>query len=336
MAAPAFPGLRADFRALQQHPGAPQQHSGYRTVAPRAAADVKQPLVSRSGSGFTHYVTHLDERIIPVILGALFTATIVFGWLNRGERYLTPQNGLGYWLGIAGAASVLLLVYPLRKRLRIADTIDSPTLWFRLHMALGLVAPALILFHANFRFGSFNSNMALLAMLIVAASGLVGRFLHAKIHLGLYGPKATMQQILADADALRGTLCDGLPVSNRIIEELNTFVRIAMIPRMGVLANLWSDAILNVRAYAVRRRLSAEVRRLIKSEARRHGWSWQMRRERLANSIELTTLHLAAVKKAAAFGFYQRLFDVWRALHLPLFFFLLLTAGAHIVVVHFY
>ncbi len=48
------------------------------------------------------------------------------------------------------------------------------------------------------------------------------------------------------------------------------------------------------------------------------------------------TLHLAAVRKAAAFAFYERLFALWHVLHLPLFILLILAAIIHVVAVHFY
>jgi len=203
-------------------------------------------------------------------------------------------------------------------------------------MILGLVGPVLILFHSNFQLGSLNSNVALFAMLVVATSGLVGRYLYGKIHLGLYGRKAAVQQIVTDADTLRDLLSDGLPISEDIIVELNNFARIAMTPRSGLLANFWWMSVLSVRTRVARKRLLAEARQLVRNEGKRRGWSRRMRRDRLAAATELMTLHLAAVKKAAAFAFYERLFALWHVLHLPLFILLIMAAVAHVIAVHFY
>jgi hypothetical protein len=231
---------------------------------------------------------------------------------------------------------LLLLVYPFRKRLSSLRALGSVSFWFRAHMILGLVGPLLILFHSNFELGSLNSNVALVAMLIVATSGLAGRYLYTKIHLGLYGRKAAVQQILADADTLRNLLCDGLPVSDHIIAELNSVARVAMTPRIGVMANFWSMSALSVRTVVARKHLLAEARRLIRSEGKQLGWSRRMRRERLAAATDLITLHLAAVKKAGAFAFYERLFALWHVLHLPLFILLIFAAIAHVIAVHLY
>jgi len=326
--------LRADFYALLRQADH-RAADNYGTV--RQRAPVAEHPESRGKSRFAHYVTGLDEKIVTIVFAAALTALIVFGWMNRHEHFVAPNIGLGYWLGIAGTVSLLLLLaYPLRKRLTGLRLPGHVSLWFRAHMALGLVGPTLILFHANFQFGAFNSSLALLALLIVAASGRLGRYLHGKSHLGHYGRRATVREILADADSLRNLLGDRLPLSDFVVMELNTFVRLAIIPRPGLMADLCRLPVLNLRTFTVRRRLCAEARWLIKGEAQQRGWSWSMRRERLAGVVELMTMHLAAVKKAAEFDLYARLFGIWLAVHVPLFILLALAAGAHIVVAHLY
>jgi len=286
---------------------------------------------------FAHYVRHPNETIVPVASTITLIVILCYGWLNRNEGYLTPENGLGYWLGIAGtSAMLLLLLYPLRKRIKFLRLIGGITFWFRIHMILGLVGPALILFHSNFQLGSLNSNVALFAMLIVATSGVAGRYLYTKVHLGLYGRKAAVTEILADADTLKRLLGEGLPAADRIAKELDEFAKLAMSPRTAALGSFWSMSVLNVRARMLRRRLSTETRGLIKQEAKRRGWSRRMRRKQLAAALELIALHLAAARKAGAFVFYERLFSLWHVLHLPLFALLVLAAILHVVAVHFY
>ncbi len=299
-----------------------------------AASIVQRP---RGRARFAHYLTHPSETIVPFAFAAALISFLAVGWVNRNEGHLTPESGLGYWLGIAGAsAMLLLLLYPLRKRVKLLRLMGGVAFWFRVHMVLGLVGPALILFHSNFQLGSLNSNVALFAMLIVAASGLVGRYLYGKVHLGLYGRKAAVKEILADAATLKHLFGDDVPDSDRIATELDAFAKLAMAPRSGALAGLWSMSALKLRARALRRRLSAEANWLIKREAKRHRWPRRIRRERLAAAHELIALHLAAVRKAAAFAFYERLFALWHVLHLPLFILLVLVAIIHVIAVHFY
>jgi hypothetical protein len=288
-------------------------------------------------SRFGHYATRPLLRIVPMTFGAGLVGALLSGWLSRDQDYLTPESGLGYWLGIAGASlMLLLLLYPLRKRVRSLRAIGSVAFWFRLHMVLGLVGPTLILFHANFSFGSLNSNVAMLAMMIVATSGIVGRYLYSKIHLGLYGRKAQVRDILADIEIMKNALGDGLRAGERVVEQLNAFATQATgVPRnfLGAFCALPG---LEIRARVIRHRLLRDVRTTITAEARRCGWSRRTREQRIGAIAELVGLHLAAVRKAAAFAFYERLFGLWHVLHLPLFFILVLAAAIHVVTAHLF
>jgi len=124
-----------------------------------------------------------------------YTLTILavgVGWLLRDYGMINPEEGLGYWLGIAGGSMMLmLLLYPLRKRIKMLRFIGSTNHWFRAHMILGMLGPLLVLYHSNFQLGSFNSRVALYCMLLVAGSGIVGRHIYAHIHRGLYGCTVT-------------------------------------------------------------------------------------------------------------------------------------------------
>ena len=128
---------------------------------------------------------------------------LVAGWFLPIDRYLTPTRGACCALGILGGSlMLLLLIDPARKRMGLA-LLGSARAWFRVHMALGIIGPLCILYHSNYRLGATNSNVALFCMLIVASSGLIGRYLYTRIHHGLYGRQATLAELRADAERLR-------------------------------------------------------------------------------------------------------------------------------------
>ncbi|MFZ5615997.1 MAG: hypothetical protein ACOZAA_01565, partial [Pseudomonadota bacterium] len=160
---------------------------------PRAAAH-RDRSARRKGAG--------GSRLFATAI----IAALAWGWINRGG-HPSAESGIGYYLGIAGAlAMLLLLAYPLRKHAAFMRRAGPVAFWFRTHMALGLIGPTLILFHANFSFGSLNSNVALFSMLIVAGSGLVGRYIYAKIHKGLYGVRAEMKALASEALEFRKSI----------------------------------------------------------------------------------------------------------------------------------
>jgi len=190
---------------------------------PAVAGTAVAAACARTGAkrGFDQYRTRSWANAPPLIFATALVAVLWISWLNRDDSGLTPESGAGYWLGIVGSSlMVLLLLYPLRKRVRFLRLLGTVAFWFRAHMVLGILGPTLILLHANFRLGSINSNVALAAMLVVATSGIIGRYLYGKIHLGLYGRKAVVREILADADALKGLIGAGLPIADRVIAQL--------------------------------------------------------------------------------------------------------------------
>ena len=101
---------------------------------------------------------------------------------------------------------LVLLLYPLRKQARAPSNFGRVPTWFRSHMILGIVGPLLIIFHSNFPPNSLNASVALFFMLTIVASGIIGRYLFSKIHMGLYGTKAEIKGMLADADFMKRAL----------------------------------------------------------------------------------------------------------------------------------
>lgn len=315
----------AERRAQQRHGGSDQQAVN----GPGARAQSKEK--------FSQYRARWRDRIVPLLFGSATAIILWVGWLNRDDSGLTPESGIGYWLGIAGSSlMLLLLLYPVRKRIKALRALGSVAFWFRTHMILGIVGPVLVLVHANFRLGSINSNVALFAMLIVAISGVVGRYLYGKIHVGLYGRKAEVKEILADANALKKAVGADLPIADDITRQLSSFAAFSAASPRSILTGLLMLPVVSVRANVLRLRLVADARHVIASEGRRLGWSRKICRQRLARVVELVTLNIAAVKKAAAFAFYERLFRLWHVFHLPLFFLLIFAATIHVFAAHFF
>lgn len=268
-----------------------------------------------------------------VIFGAIILAALLIGWQNRHEKYLTPEDGLGYQLGIAGAVMMLvLLLYPLRKKLSVLGRIGRVSHWFKLHMLLGILGPVLILFHSNFQLGSTNSSIALIAMLTVAISGLIGRQIYTRIHMGLYGKKARVAEILADTEVFKRVIGEDLNDFEPIERKLNEYENKVLVPYNGLLVSVWSVLILGFRSYLCRRALLRHARALMDAQA----WSGRERRSHMRSVENHLLEYFAAVRKAAQFAFFERLFSLWHLLHLPMFFFLISATIIHIIAVHLY
>jgi hypothetical protein len=272
---------------------------------------------------------------VPRVFFLVTVALIGWGYSFPTEQYLTPQSGVGYALGIVGGSSMLLLlVYPLRKRIRALSFIGTTKRWFQAHMALGVIGPVLVLFHSNFSLGAANSNVALACMLVVSGSGLFGRYFYTRIHHGLHGHKASLAELRDHAEKLRWvtTAVDFLPdlVSRIEREEQGIVTRceatlVLLRPLVGFAGVL-----------AARRRLHRYVAQQVRSLRGAVGDSRDRRRQLRRTADVYVNDRLAATRRVVEFSAFERLFSLWHALHLPLFLMLLVAGIAHVIAVHVY
>lgn len=265
-----------------------------------------------------------SERLISAVVGITAAAALVWGWLHRADKLIDPEEGLGYALGIIGGSMMLvLLAYPLRKRQPVRlRSIGSVGLWFRFHMLLGLAGPLAILYHSRFTFGALNSAVALISMIVVAGSGLIGRFLYSRVHRGYSDRKLEIRALKQDMGALLGELEQAGVPRERILEKLQPFEECAI--HAG--AAFWSSA------SAV---LGLGLRTRIAYWRLTHKLTAGDRQLRMRSRVTLGE-YLRAVRRAAEFAFYDRLLRLWHLLHLPLFMLLVAAAILHIVAVHMY
>jgi hypothetical protein len=317
--------MTAAARAIRSEAAAPAAHRV-------AAAPVHGPLVQQPKPDI------FWRKLGHGLLVGLAILSLLVGYLVGQAEIFTPAEGVGYWLGIAGgAAMLLLLLYSMRKRLRFMRRLGAIPKWFRVHMILGVTGPVLVLYHCNFKTGATNSNVALAAMLLVAGSGLVGRYFYRQIHNGMSGAHATVQGLLESATELVSEIeRDVGGAGGAVALELTRFGTVALRPRQGVLASFAALFTIPISANFARSRIMAEVRSTIRRNAPQAKWSRADRRAHVNAARQHLRAYLGSIAKAAELSFYERLFSLWHILHVPLFFLLLLTGIVHVVAVHMY
>jgi len=273
------------------------------------------------------------ESLLLVLVLALVTAAIAVG---RSGRF-TAGSDLGYWIGVAGGTAMLLLfLYPLRKRWRVLRNVGTTRIWFALHMMLGIVGPVLIIVHSTLRFGSLNATVAFGAMALVAASGIMGRFLYSRIHHGLYGRRATLAELRShagfDAEAVHSKLAFAPAVEARLDE----YARLATATGKDALGHPLRFMALGWHAKIARRKCTADAIHALRQLAAAEHWPQQKLKRRIRSRKALIATHLRAVQRVAQFGVFERLFSWWHVLHVPLVYMMVLAAVAHVVAVHMY
>lgn len=268
---------------------------------------------------------------------SILAAFIVAGWYSRDLGLITPEEGIGYWLGIIGGSlMLLLLLYPLRKRIRILHRLGATKHWFRMHMILGLVGPLLILYHSNYQLGSFNSRVAFYCMLLVAGSGIIGRHFYAGIHRGLYGRKTSLQELQAELRAAvenSAGLAKLMPRLVARLEKLSSDLQSDSIRQtIGIGRSLqWTFT-----HTFVRLSLLWTARKELQLAAVRYPAVAKERQRIYRTAARYIRDYTVLTGRVAQFSFYERLFGLWHVLHLPIFFMMVLSALVHVLAVHMY
>ena len=258
--------------------------------------------------------------------------TLYRGWINRNDLSRTAESGIGYALGIIGGIlMLLLLLYPLRKRARFMQRLGPVKWWFRSHMILGIVGPMCILFHCSFHLGALNSNVSLLCMTLVASSGLVGRYLYSKIHYGLYGRKATLQELLQDTSIFKGLLASALTQAPHHRDRLQAVEKDALATQRGMLSNVLHIAVFNVQSYWIGLSLKRLLKRALLNEMQKHGGNRHEIHQLLHEQRRQLSEYLSTLRKINQLAFYDRLFSLWHVLHFPLFLMLVISGIVHVV-----
>jgi hypothetical protein len=276
------------------------------------------------------------HRVLIVLYALAWLLLVSWGWSVRDEGYIHASSGLGYVLGITGASLVLLLLtYSLRKRWRPLRRLFHLRYWFRVHMACGVLGPTAILFHCGFSLGSPNSSVALICLLTVASSGLIGRFLYNRVHAGVYGEKIKLAQVRRDFSVLKEALLE-LSVTDKQKERcdkvFDALEELIVAQGMASFRTLWQS---RKRAQVI----SKGLRSLIDAIEDYHDTHPQAH-EVLAKTREdihnCADVMLAILNKLPGLHLFERLFSLWHVVHLPIFGLMLITAIIHVIAVHMY
>ena len=281
-----------------------------------------------------------------------FVGAITLGgyFLLYPQKLFKPGEQLfdfGYNLGLAGGVMMLvLLLYPLRKRYKPMSKMGALPGWFKWHMVLGILGPLIIIFHSTYHVyipfihpaGSPNAAVAMLCMLLVSGSGTFGRMFYTKIHHGLYGRQATLKDLQAEmaqtedvqsmfsfAPNVEKTLEEYRLRSEKYGEESSyNFIQFI---KVGFQASLLS------------RSLPKEVHQIMQAQANQFAYDAAQVKEMEAKYLDYQVKirsYLDAVRDAAQFHTYERLFSWWHVFHIPLVYMMVFSAFYHVYAVHAY
>lgn len=280
-----------------------------------------------------------------IFIGTVGLITIGGYFVVYPQTYYKPGDDFGYNLGLVGGIMMLLLLlYPLRKRWSFIQNLGFLPTWFKWHMVLGILGPLFIIFHSTYHVyipylhptGSINAAVAMYCMLLVSGSGTFGRFFYTKIHHGLYGRQADIKEIEAEMER-EGDLKSLYTFAPHVEQALADFRARgeAMTKHTGY--GFGNFIRIGFEASSLVRRLSREIHELMRQQAREKQFDAQQMAGMEAmyqDYREKLIAYVRAIRDAAQFRTYERLFSWWHIFHIPLVYMMVFSAIYHVYAVH--
>jgi hypothetical protein len=115
------------------------------------------------------------------------------------HRLLRPSGPIGNILGLTGVTLMLVMhLYSVRRRYPHLRWMGTVPAWLEFHIFCGVLGPILITLHTSIKFNGLIS-VAYWSMVLVVASGFVGRYLYVRIPRSIRGQELTHEEVAARA-----------------------------------------------------------------------------------------------------------------------------------------
>jgi hypothetical protein len=339
MSSVAFPDLDAEPLTPEVPPLAPAEKP-VRADGPRPAARGKASRTSAAPASLPAPARRAPAEKPDRSFGAVMVSTtlgiMVAFVIGRSGLFKSGDN-VGYYMGLVGGVMMLLLLlYPLRKHVPAMRNLGKVKHWFSIHMVLGISGPILVLAHSTFHMRSTNAAVALTCMLVVAGSGIVGRFLYTKVHRGLYGEKLNLEELQLQTGTDSTDIRSRLHFAPTVEKRLGEFQAFALARSTGLGGDVVRFLSLNVRRYQAYRACRNDLAVALRATAQARGWDEAKYQRRVRAASDLANEFLGASQRVAEFSVYDRLLQLWHVAHVPLVYLLVISAIAHVVAVHMY
>lgn len=232
------------------------------------------------------------------------------------HNLLKPTGFIGHGLGIFGSLFILIgvIVYMIRKRVRMFNKSGGMKYWLEFHIFLCTLGPILVLYHTTFKFGGLVS-VSFWSMTAVVLSGVIGRFIYVQIPRSIKGRELTL-------DEAQNTLTG-------LIEKRSAESSIDYSDFEFFHDNRKKTSFFKSLVYITQENFRAKKRiRIEKRKMKREKLNKKIRKERVRN---LRAIHIMK-RKIAALQTMQKLFQYWHIAHLPFAIIMLIIMIIHVIV----
>jgi hypothetical protein len=236
------------------------------------------------------------------------------------HAWFRPSGLIGQSAGIGTFAGFLFMwLFPLRKKLRRAERLGPVPRWLDVHIGVGLVLPLVGAIHAGFRFGGVI-GLGYIAMLIVCASGVIGRYLYVRIPRNRTGVELGLGEVSAQQRALLAELAGASGLS---VIDVQGILKVESTPlHVGV-----------VRAFVQMARDDLARGRAVRRLRRRLEARGGADAGRLRDVMALARREMSLSQQARLLNVTQDILRHWHAAHRPVAITAFVAVTIHVAVV---
>ena len=263
--------------------------------------------------GFTYYWSSPEERA-----------------LSSKHAYLKPSGAIGLRLGMFGVLLFLFIyLYPLRKKWAWLGRQGSSQRWLDFHVLLGLIAPVVITFHSSFKFSGI-AGIAYWIMVLVALSGVVGRYIYAQIPRSLNSAELSLQEAQEQSLWMAKQLKNTGILSARDIDGLLRLPDVRRVQSISLIGVLWRMLLFDLgfpfRIWRLRQKMLWSQRKWWSLVGLGRGEN-----DVLEGAIAMARDQTLLAKKIVFLSKSHRMLHLWHIIHRPFSYSFAVLASIHVV-----
>lgn len=263
--------------------------------------------------GFSYYWSSAEQRA-----------------LSPKHAYLKPSGTIGLRMGMFGVLLFLFIfLYPLRKKWAWLGRQGSSRRWLDFHVLLGLLAPVVVTFHSAFKFSGI-AGIAYWIMVIVALSGVVGRYIYAQIPRSLNSAELSLQEAQERSLRMAAQLKSTGILSSRDLDGLLRLPDIRRVQSISLIGVLWRmlrfDLGFPFRVWRLRQKMLWSQRKWWSLVGFGRGENAVLER-----AISMAREQTLLTKKILFLSKSQRMLHLWHIIHRPFSYSFAVLASIHVV-----
>ncbi len=308
-------------------PSAPRLPTPARLTGIPGRSATAAPVVSRRTSAGVNWVT----LVIVVTLVVINVAGAPYYARSLGERVRHPLHALLRPSGLVGQSAgiiafvvfVFLWLYRLRKKWKALAFTGSVGKWLDVHVTTAIGLPLLLTIHAAWRSDGVI-GLGFGAMLVVCASGIVGRYLYTRIPRAKSGVELTRDEVVSERNRLIDEIAGATGLDPRTVEA-TLDVASPSDEKAGAMQVLRDLVTNDVRRWRMTRELRRRFQELEGGRA--------IPEAALARSVTLASREIALSQQVRMLEATQRVFRYWHIAHKPFALTALVAVVIHVAVV---